>query len=61
MLPLGSYDVCNMAALIPADGWYQSHPRSPVVRIHSKVQLGFQASSSSRSNTLSWQPATSIG
>lgn len=38
MLPLGSYDVCNMAALVPADGWYQSHPRIPVVGVCSEAQ-----------------------
>jgi hypothetical protein len=30
-LPSGSWAVCNLAALVPADGFYQSHPRSPVV------------------------------
>lgn len=31
LLPVNSWSVCNEAALVPADGYYQSHPRSPVV------------------------------
>ena len=30
-LPPNSYSICNLAAVVPADGFYQSHPRSPVV------------------------------
>jgi len=30
-LPPESWAVCNEAAVVPADGFYQSHPRSPVV------------------------------
>lgn len=33
-LPANSWAVCNEAALVPADGFYQSHPRSPVVGLH---------------------------
>jgi hypothetical protein len=32
-LPANSWAVCNEAALVPADGFYQSHPRSPVVSV----------------------------
>lgn len=32
-LPANSWSVCNGPAVVPADGFFQSHPRSPVVSL----------------------------
>lgn len=34
LLGRNSYSFCSGAAVVPANGSYQSHPRSPLVRVH---------------------------
>lgn len=41
-LPVDSFAACNLAALVPADGFYQSHPRSPVVSCVSHSTRGMR-------------------